>query len=99
VSTSEAAHSAMRRPLHLRQTPRRLQQKGARRSKVSKVQFVHRNRVQRHGSTPRTWGTRGTCPTKGGRPCPSPRSATSRRKGSKCSRMPAWNGVFDVMGL
>jgi len=44
----------MRRPLQLGQKSRRLQEKGARRSKVSKVQFVHRSRVQRHGSTPRT---------------------------------------------
>ncbi len=34
----------MRRPLQLGQKSRRLQEKGARRSKVSKVQFVHRSR-------------------------------------------------------
>jgi hypothetical protein len=90
ASTRWAASSAIRRPPQLGQKPCRLQEKGTRRSKA---QPSHRTRAKPRLSAPQVKNSRNSRSTKRGSPPSSVRSATSRKKVSKCSRTTRWRTV------
>jgi len=80
-------------PPQLEQKPRRLHEKGTSRSNAHSG---HRSRVKPSARIPQRRKSRNSCSTKEGRPLPSARSETSRRKGSRCSRMMAWSTECSV---